>query len=88
MSNYLNGAVNVTATAVKVCTTYSTDGVLIQNAGANDVYLGGPNVAATGATQGVKIATGVTLTVPSTASEGHDLYAISPTGSTVVFLKV
>lgn len=88
MAIYTNGAVTVSATAVKVCTIAGAGGGVIQNAGANDVYLGGPNVAATGAQQGVKIATGVTLTLPSTGPDGHDLYAISPTGSTVAFLAV
>jgi hypothetical protein len=69
-----------------VCTTGSgQSGVVIFNTGAT-IYLGGPNVATSGANQGVPMATGTTLTVPTVGGLYHDLYAICATTSTVSYL--
>jgi hypothetical protein len=87
-NSFANGAVSVTSTATLVCTVRGVnDGVLVQNSGATDVYLGGPSVTASGATQGVKLAAGATVTVPTSGPYAHNLYAITASStSTVAYL--
>ena len=84
---YLHGTVTVTASATLICSPLSSPvGVLVQNNGANTVYLGGPTVTGSGTTQGVSVAAGASVTVPTAGDAVHDLYAISPSGSTVAYL--
>jgi hypothetical protein len=76
---YLNGLVQVQAgTPTLICTVGSeNDGVLIQNTGNAPVFLGGPNVAASGANQGVSVAANATVTVPSVGGTTSPLYGIT-----------
>lgn len=84
MSDYAQGSVSVTSTATLVCLVGpENDGVLISNTGST-VYLGGSTVTASGATQGIPLATGATINVPSLGSVSHSLYAITATGTSTV----
>lgn len=88
MSDYSNGAVTVGATPTLVCTAGAeNDGVLLQNTGAVAVFVGGPAVTASGATTGISLAAGATLSVPSVGGLTHNVYATVASGtSTVVYL--
>ena len=79
---FAHGSVSVGTTATFVATVTA---VIVQNAGETAVFLGGPNVTATGATQGICLAANATMTIPTVALLAHDLYAVvaSDTGSLV-----
>lgn len=82
MGTYLNGMTPVTTTATLICTVPAEDdGVLIQNNGTVTVYLGGPDVTSSGATQGVGLAAAAALVVPSVGGTTNDLYGVVVTGS-------
>ena len=81
---YLQGTVTVGNTATLLCSPLnSPGGVLVQN-GATVIYLGGPNVTSSGATQGVSVAANATINVPTVGQSAHDLYAITASGSSSV----
>lgn len=88
MSDYSQGSVSVTSTATLVAQVGpENDGVLVYNAGASTVYLGGRSVTASGAAQGIPLAASATITVPSLGGVSHSLYAVTASGtSTVNFL--
>lgn len=82
---YYNGAVSVSATPTKLCNVgYENDGVLVQNTGAQTAYLGGPNVAASGANLGISIAAGAIMSVPTVGGGGSDLYATTASSTTTL----
>jgi len=77
MATYDNGMTVVGVTATKVCTVDAeSSGVLITNNGAAAVFFGGPNVATSGANQGISVAAGATQLFPSIGGVTHDLYGI------------
>lgn len=79
---YEQGTVSVGTTATLVCTVGTeNDGALIQNNGSAAVFLGGPGVTTSGATQGVQLAASATVAVPSVGGSTHDLYAVVATGT-------
>lgn len=81
---YLHGTVTVSSTATLVCSpAASSGGVVIQN-GATAIFLGGPGVTSSGATQGVSVAANATLVVPTVGYAPHDLWAITASGSSSV----
>jgi hypothetical protein len=88
MGNYAHGTVTVTSTPAVLCTVgLESDGVIIANTGAATVFLGGRTVTATGATAGVPLAAGASMTVPSVGGLTHALFAVTAsTSSTVAFL--
>ena len=81
-AGYLHGTVTVGAAAVLLVSAgYSSGGVLVQNQGAEAVWLGGPTVTAnTAATGGIQVPAGASVTVPTTGSGRRDLYAVAVTG--------
>jgi hypothetical protein len=87
--SFASGSVDVGDTPTLVCSVaQENDGVLVQNTGSADVYLGGVDVAASGAEAGIVLAAGAVMTVPSVAGRVHDLYAVAAaaTSSTVAYL--
>ena len=88
MAGYLQGIVSVGTTATKILTVPAeNDGVLINASAA--VVIGGSNVTATGATAGIPMTAGQTLTIPSVGGVTHDLYGITASStSNVAFLAV
>lgn len=86
MSAYKHGTVTVPVTAVLLCTVnMPSNGVVVQNKGAVDVYLGGPTVTAdVTATGGIKVVAGTTITIPSFGVAAQDLYAIAVSSTSAV----
>lgn len=85
--SYNNAATTVSSTATLIATVSGDNsGVLVQNNGSVTVFLGGPNVTASGATQGFSLAENTSVLVPSTGSSANTLWAItaSSTASVVV----
>jgi hypothetical protein len=79
--------VSVGTTATLICTVGSApenDGALVQNNGSTPVFLGGSTVTASGATAGVQVAAGATVTVPTTGAEPLSLYGKFGAGRTVI----
>jgi hypothetical protein len=77
MSTYSNGTTSVDTSPTLICTVpEENDGVLIQNNGSVAVFLGGPSVSTTGEDQGLSLAAGSVLSVPSVGDSPHDLYGI------------
>lgn len=58
--------------------------VPLTNTGSATAYLGGPDVAASGANQGFPVAAGATVDVPASASLDNELYGVVSSGSTTV----
>lgn len=84
---YNNGATSVTTTPTLIATVESdSGGVLVQNVTgtAITVYLGGVNVASTGANQGFSLAQNASVTVPSVGSVPNQLYAVAASGTATV----
>lgn len=74
---YVQGTVTVGTSATLLCSPVSgAHGVIVQNNGTAAIFLGGPNVTASGATQGVQLAVAASITVPTVGETAHDLYAI------------
>jgi len=84
------GAYNQAATTVGTAPTLiavvesDSDGVLVQNNGTAIVYLGGSNVAASGANLGFSLAANASVLVPSTGGAANSLYAITSSSTAVV----
>jgi hypothetical protein len=84
MAGFNQGLVSVGTTATLICTVGSApenDGGLVQNNGSTPVFLGGSTVTASGATAGVQVAAGATVTVPTTGAERLSLYGILGSGT-------
>lgn len=88
-ATYESGTVSVTAAATHICTVSNgTTGVLIANTGSVSVFLGGPDVGASG----FPVGAGDSVIVPAPVGRfeceaGCDLYAItSSETSTVAYL--
>jgi hypothetical protein len=85
MMTYKNGVTSVGTTATLICTVGSapeSDGVLINNAGAANLYLGGSTVTAnTASTGGFPVAAGATVTIPTTGAEHLPLHGIVASGT-------
>lgn len=78
MNYYQYGSVSVQPTATLICIVPSeNNGVLVQNAGTAAVFLGDPNVDVSGATQGLTVAPGLTITVPSVGGTATAIYGIT-----------
>jgi hypothetical protein len=73
---YFNGLVTVATTPTPICAIGARAGVLIQNNGSAAVFLGGPNVATSGANTGISLAAGATLFVPSVGTLAATLFGI------------
>jgi hypothetical protein len=83
---YFNGLVTVSTAPTPICALGARSGVLIQNTGSAAVFLGGPNVAVSGAFTGVSVAAGSTLFVPSVGSLAATLYGVAAASQPVAFL--
>jgi hypothetical protein len=84
MAGYKHGLVSVGTTATLIAdigAAPETGGIIVQNNGSAAVFLGGPSVTTSGATAGVQIAAGSSLTVPTTGAEPLALYGIVATGT-------
>ena len=76
MAGYLQGVVAVSTTPTKILTVPAeNDGVLISASAA--VVIGGSTVTATGATAGIPMTAGQTLTIPSLGGVTHDLWGVA-----------
>lgn len=87
MSNgaYVQGTVSVGTTATLIASPGKggTAGIFLSNGGSAAVILGGATVTATGATEGVSLASGSTILLP-TAGPPRDLYGITSSGTAAV----
>jgi hypothetical protein len=83
-----SGTVTVGTSPTLICTLAAGgDGVIIQNSGSSQVFVGDSNVAASGADAGISVAAGATLTIPGVRGGPlftPDLYGVVETGSTTV----
>jgi hypothetical protein len=89
MTSYNNGLVQVVSGSPTLIVTVASEngGVLIQNVGNALVFLGGPTVTSSGANQGVSVAAGATLLVPSVGGQTNALYGVTAaTAQNVAFL--
>ena len=83
-SPYIAGTVSVGSTATLLCSpAASSGGVLVQN-GSTAIFLGGPGVTSSGASQGLSVAANATVTVPTVGYAVHDLWAVTASGSSSV----
>lgn len=73
---YANQLVTVGTTPTPICTLATPTGVVIQNFGTAAVFVGGANVAVSGASQGISIAAGSILTLPTAGEENETLYGV------------
>ena len=77
LANYSNGLTTVGTTATLICAVDAeSDGVLVANTGSATVFLGGADVTASGANQGIPLAQSTTLAVPSIGGLQHQLYGV------------
>lgn len=84
---YFNGLVTVGTAPTAICSVGARGGVVFQNNGSAAVFLGGPNVAVSGATTGISVAAGATLFVPSVGTNPATLYGVVASATApVVFL--
>src|SRR5208337_3078379 len=86
---YNNGAVAITSAApVLICTPNAGHtSLLLSNSAGATVFVGGPNVAASGANVGFALVASGTANVPVSPSLDCPLYGIvASTGSTVTYL--
>lgn len=86
-SQYVNGAVEVGTTPTLICQAPASPGdtlvgntLIVQNAGASSVYLGGPNVASSGTSLGLALAAGATVALPTVYTD-IDLYGVTASGT-------
>jgi hypothetical protein len=82
---FINGQVSVGATPTQVCQVPGGSGVVLQNLGSAAVFIGGPSVAATGASQGISLAPNASMTINTyefdTQTSPHELWAIVAGGT-------
>jgi hypothetical protein len=84
---FSNGLVTVGTTPTALCTIAGRGGVIVQNNGSAAVFLGGANVAVSGASTGISLAAGATVFVPTAGSSTAILFGVVATGTQpVVFL--
>ncbi len=85
---YSNGLVSVGTTATPICSIGERGGVVIQNNGSALVFLGGPNVAASGPNTGISLlGSGATIFIPSVGTNPKTLFGVVATATQpVVFL--
>ena len=84
MAGYKQGVVSVGTSPTVIATIGAapeTGGIVVQNNGSAAVFLGGSNVTSSGATAGVQLATGATLTIPTTGAEPLTLYGVVATAT-------
>lgn len=86
--NYNNGSVSVTSSRVLICTPNAGHtSMLLSNGAGATVYLGGPNVASSGANMGAALLANATVNIPVSPSSDCPLYGIvASTASTVNWL--
>jgi len=78
---YSNGLVTVTTTPTPICSVGERGGVLIQNNGSAAVFVGGQNVAISGANTGISLAAGATLFIPSVGTNPATLFGVVATAT-------
>jgi outer membrane protein assembly factor BamB len=83
---FSSGTLAVTSTAAIALTVQPGQWVQLQNTGSTAVFLGGSNVATSGANIGYSLANGATLLLEPIGGEAQALYAISATTGTLVWL--
>jgi hypothetical protein len=84
-TNYAQATVSVGTTATLIGTfSGNSSGVLIQNGSTEIVYLGGPTVTSSGATQGYALAISSSVLVPTYGGAECALYGITSTSTTNV----
>lgn len=77
LGNYSNGVTTVGTSATLICSVDpESDGVLVANTGSATVFVGGADVTASGANQGIPLAQTTTLLVPSIGGLQHQLYGV------------
>jgi hypothetical protein len=84
--SYSNGQAIVGTTPTPICAATGRGGVLIENTGSAPVFLGGPNVAVSGANTGISVAAGATLFVPTVGNLAAILFGVAAASQSVVFL--
>lgn len=87
MATYVAGTVTVGNTATPIASPGDCLTMLVQN-GAAVVFLGGANVATSGANAGVQVAVNGSTTVPVSGDAQATLYGICATSTTVSYLYV
>jgi hypothetical protein len=85
------GSYNTSATSVGTSPTLiatladaGTGGVLVQNNGSVTVYLGGPNVASSGANLGYALAQTTSVLVPTVGGPPNALFAVTGSSTATV----
>lgn len=78
---YSNGLINVATTPTAICTVGERGGVVIQNNGSAAVFLGGPNVATSGASTGISVAAGAPIFIPSVGTNPATLFGVVATAT-------
>lgn len=89
MSTYDHGLVILSPDApTLIClVTSGNDSIMIQNVGNAQVFVGGPDVAASGPRQGISIPAGEIVPLPSVGGHRNQLYGItSALPQSVVYL--
>jgi hypothetical protein len=79
-----NGQVTVGTTATAICTASIVGSVVIYNGGTGTLYVGGPNVTASGATQGVPVAASGSLSLVIAGDVARTIYGVVASGTAAV----
>jgi hypothetical protein len=78
---YNSGQVTVTTAPTPICSVAERGGIVIQNTGSAAVFLGGSNVAISGANTGISVAAGATLFIPSVGTNAEPLFGVVASAS-------
>src|SRR5947209_7923808 len=79
--SFSNGLVTVGTTPTPICTVATPAGVTVQNMGTVAVFIGGGNVAASGANQGISVAPNAIVTLGTAGEDNETLYGIVATAT-------
>ena len=83
--SYNNAPTTVGTTPTLIAVVESdADGVLVQNNGSVAVFLGGANVAASGANLGFSLAENTSVLIPSTGGAANSLFAVTASSTATV----
>jgi hypothetical protein len=82
--NFSNVSTTVTTVAAPLISIPPGVWCVLQNTGANPVFVGGPTVASSGAGLGVSIAAGASLALEPSSIDVQNLWAVTGTLTSVV----
>jgi hypothetical protein len=82
--NNQSATVGNTPTKIAALEGVGSGGVLVQNTGANTVYIGDSAVAASGTHLGFSLAAAASVLIPTVGGPADDLYAITASSTSVV----